>query len=142
MIIEVRVSGDIETSDNGDMAIRGSVTTYSKMSQVSDGFHTFAELYRYRMLLQAAWFNTIIKGKERQMKIVKSYRHHDGELCFGKENYFIVVAQLPTGQISNHYKGDYWDLFDVPAVETAPEWDGHTPEEAADRIEKYLEGDY
>lgn len=113
-----------------------------KMSQISDGFHTFGELYRYRMLLQAAWFNTQAEWDRDEstnpMKIVKSWRHHDGELCFGKENYFIVVAQLPTGQISNHYKGEYWDLFDIPEVKRAPEWDGHTPQEAADRIEKFL----
>lgn len=113
----------------------------NKTSEISDGYHTFRELYRYRMLLQAAWFNTAALGKN-QNKIVKSWRHHDGELCFGKDNYFIVVAQLPTGQISNHYKGEAWELFDVPEVEKAPEWDGHTPEEAADRIEKYLRGEY
>lgn len=113
----------------------------AKMGDVSDGYHTFNELYRYRMLLQAAWFNTIVHGKN-QTKIVKSYRHSDGELCFGKSNYFIVVAELPTGQISNHYKGEYWNLFDVPGVDRAPEWDGHTPQEAADRIERYIKGDY
>lgn len=113
---------------------------YDRKSQISDGYHTFGELYHYRMLLQAAWFNLAVQ--QQQFNIVKSYRHHDGELCFGKENYFIVVAQLPTGQISNHYKGENWDLFDVEEVERAPEWDGHTPQEAADRMEKYLKGDY
>lgn len=117
------------------------VQEVDSFSEISDGYHTFKELYRYRMLLQAAWFNTVVKDK-RQTKVVKSYRHHDGELCFGKENYFIVMAELPTGQISNHYKGEHWDLFDVPVVDRAPEWDGHTPEEAADRIEKYIRGDY
>lgn len=48
------------------------------------------------------------------------------------------MAILPTGQVSNHYKSKYWDLFDVPERETAFEYDGHTPNEAADRIEKYL----
>ena len=36
-----------------------------------------------------------------------------------------------------HYKVDqYWDLFSVREVEQAPEYDGHTPEQALDRIVK------
>lgn len=34
----------------------------------------------------------------------------------------------------NHYESKYWDLFDVPERETAFEYDGHTPNEAADRL--------
>lgn len=52
--------------------------------------------------------------------------------------WFIVMAELPTGQISNHYENRYWELFNIPELDTAWEWDGHTPNEAADRIESYL----
>lgn len=100
--------------------------------QISDGFHTFDELYRYRMLYHAMWAN------HTTVPIVKSWRHCDGELCFGG-GWFIVVAELPTGQISNHYKEDFWDLFDVPEVDIPFKYDGHTPEEAADRMERYLD---
>ena len=48
------------------------------------------------------------------------------------------MAELPTGQISNHYENRYWELFNIPELDTAWEWDGHTPNEAADRIESYL----
>lgn len=58
--------------------------------------------------------------------------------CFGSDDWFIVMAILPTGQVSNHYESKYWDLFDVPERETAFEYDGHTPNEASDRLEKYL----
>jgi hypothetical protein len=43
-------------------------------------------------------------------KLEKSLKHSDGELCFS-EGWFIVVAELPTGQISNHYKVEDMDLF-------------------------------
>lgn len=114
--------------------------------ETSDGHHTFDELYHYRMLYNAAFCNSLKLASSPDSKPVywydvhKSYRHADGELCFGKENYFVVVVQLPTGQVSNHYKGEYWDLFDVPERERAAEWDGHTPAEAADRLLKFLEG--
>lgn len=64
----------------------------------------------------------------------KSKRHHDGKLCFGG-GYFIVVAQLPSGQISNHYKLKYWDLFDIPAYQKAKyEYDGHTSKDVLNRL--------
>lgn len=113
------------------------------MSQISDGYHTFNELYRYRMLLQAGWFNQLYadySNHDQGCVVVKSWRHSDGEFCFGKENYFVVVAEFPTGQVSNHYKGEYWDLFKVLEVDRAPEWDGHSASDAADRMEAYIKG--
>lgn len=102
----------------------------------SDGYHTFAELYEYRMLYNAhaaqGWLSAGIP-------VVKSWHHSDGEECFGG-GWFIVTAQLPTGQVSNHYPAKDWDLFDVPWVDVAPEWDGHTPEQAADRLRNHLKG--
>jgi len=100
----------------------------------SDGYHTFKELYRYRMLYNAAFFNLL--AQDVAIPVVKSRRHSDGEECFGG-GWFIVVAELPTGQVSNHYEEKYWDLFRIPAVERAPKWDGHTPNDAADRLEVY-----
>lgn len=105
------------------------------MGNVSDGYHTFDELYRYRMLYNAAFFNEL--AKKGDIKVCKSHRHYDGEECFGG-GWFIVMAELPTGQISNHYENRHWELFNIPELDTAWEWDGHTPNEAADRIESYL----
>ena len=103
------------------------------MGEVSDGYHTFNELYYYRMLYNAAFFNLLPK-----YMVHKSKKHHDGEECFGG-GWFIVMANLPTGQVSNHYELKDWDLFQIPEKEIADEWDGHTPQEAAERLKKYLE---
>lgn len=100
--------------------------------EISDGYHTFNELYYYRMLYNAAFFNMLPKEW-----VHKSKRHNDGEECFGG-GWFIVIANLPTGQISNHYELKDWDLFQIPEREVADKWDGHTPQEAADRLHKYL----
>jgi hypothetical protein len=101
-----------------------------------DEYHTMRELYEYRMLYNAhAAHGWLAAG----IPVVKSRRHHDGELCFGG-GWFIVVATLPTGQVSNHYKDDHWSLFDVPEVELPPEYDGHTPQVAADRLLSALRG--
>ena len=103
------------------------------MGEVSDGYHTFNELYYYRMLYNAAFFNLLPKEW-----VHKSKKHHTGEECFGG-GWFIVMANLPTGQISNHYELKDWGLFQVPEKEYADEWDGHTPQEAAERLYKYLQ---
>lgn len=103
------------------------------MGEVSDGYHTFNELYYYRMLYNAAFFNLLPKEW-----VHKSKRHHTGEECFGG-GWFIVMANLPTGQISNHYELKDWDLFKIPEREIADEWDGHTPQEAAERLHNYLQ---
>ena len=121
--------------------------TLPDTGDVSDGWHTFDELYHYRMLYNAGMANELTRHFQYSNPIdvgpvCKSWRHSDGELCFGKDNYFVVVMQLPTGQVSNHYHGDHWDLFKVPEVERAPEYDGHTPQQAAERLEKYLRGEY
>lgn len=69
--------------------------------ETSDGYHTFNELYEFRKVFNAALFNQwAALGK---YNVHKSYRHNDGELAFGG-GWFIVVAKLPSGQISNHYE--------------------------------------
>jgi hypothetical protein len=119
--------------------VHGSVQqTKTDIGEISDGYHTFNELYHYRALLHAAWINS-----ERFLKQHKSRKHSDGKFCFDADGeWFVVVIELPTGQFTNHYHSDYWDLFNIPEQETADEWDGHTSREAAERLEKYLKGEY
>jgi hypothetical protein len=103
-------------------------------STISDGYHTFAELYEYRMLYNAH----AAEGWAQQGKAVKSWRHSDGEECFGGGWFVVTVDLYPHGQVSNHYPAADWDLFHVPEVATAPEWDGHTPADAAQRLRAAL----
>lgn len=111
----------------------------------SDGYHTFEELYHYRMLYNAALFSEWTnrydeKNETRLHNVHKSWKHSDGEPCFGG-GWFVVVAQLPTGQITNHYKAEHWDLFKVPAQDMVAPYDGHTPQQVAERLEAYLKAE-
>ena len=105
----------------------------------SDGYHTFKELYEFRKVYNAALFNewgkyNPIYKNGVKYDVHKSWKHNDGELCFGG-GWFIVVAILPTGQISNHYEGKDWDLFKIPEVEKAKyEFDGHTSADVLGRL--------
>lgn len=92
----------------------------------SDGYHTFNELYHHRAVLFSVVCN------ERPDIAWKSKRHHDGTMYNGM---FIVGINTPEGQATYHYDIDpYWELFHVKELEYAPEWDGHTPDEAIRRI--------
>ena len=53
--------------------------------------------------------------------------------CFGG-GWFIVVATLPTGDISNHYEMKDWDLFKCEEQEMAKEWDGHEAGDVINRL--------
>lgn len=120
------------------------IKPYADVSQLSDGYHTFAELYEFRKAYNAALFNILAEevyggyggADPNPYDVHKSWRHHDGELCFGG-GWFVVVAMLPTGQISNHYEAKDWDLFKIPEAERAKyEFDGHTPQDVIDRLLK------
>ena len=105
------------------------------MGEVSDGYHTFNELYEYRMLYNAALFNEF--AKQGLYDVHKSRKHSDGEYPFGDSNWFIVMAELPTGQISNHYEMKDWDKFQIPEKPLANKWDGHSPRDVADRLTSF-----
>ena len=92
----------------------------------SDGYHTFNELYHHRAVL----FSVIVR--DHRELAWKSMRHHDGTMYDGM---FIVGIETPKGQATYHYDIDpYWDMFNCKELDQAPEWDGHTPSEAIERI--------
>ena len=105
------------------------------MGEVSDGYHTFNELYEYRMLYNAALFNEF--AKQGLYDVHKSRKHSDGEIPFGDSNWFIVMAELPTGQISNHYEMKDWDKFQIPERPLANKWDEHSPRDVAERLTSF-----
>ena len=91
----------------------------SEIDDLSDGFHTFRQLYYQRMML----FATIVR--QNKDKAWKSLRHEDGELCFGG-GWFIVGIDTPEGSYTYHYEDSYFSLFDCEELERGKHWDGHT----------------
>lgn len=126
-----------------------------KVGEISDSYHTFNELYEIRLAYNVALFNewaanciqvTEVKKKGEDLiyrkieptqvkyNVHKSWRHYEGDLCFGGD-WFIVVANLPTGQISNHYHKTHWDKFKIPEVEKALyPFDGHSTKDVIERL--------
>lgn len=90
------------------------------IGEVSDGSHTFDELYYHRMILFS-----VICNSHKDIAW-KSWFHHDNTMY---EDYFIVGINTPEGQFSYHYHKDWWDKFEVPQLVKAPEFDGHTSDD-------------
>ena len=96
--------------------------------ETSDGYHTFNELYHHRAVL----FSVVVRNYPELCW--KSKKHHTGNMYDGM---FIVGINTPDGQASYHYDIEpYWDMFKCKELEFAPEWDGHTPDQAIERIGK------
>lgn len=96
--------------------------------ETSDGYHTLNELYHHRAVL----FSVIVKAFPD--KAWKSRKHHDSTMF---DDMFIVGIETPDGQATYHYYIEpYWEMFQCEEVEFAPKWDGHTPEQAIERIRK------
>jgi hypothetical protein len=89
------------------------------MQKISDGYHTFEELYFHRMVL----FSIICK--QNKDKAWKSKLHIDGTMYL---DYFIVGIDTPEGQYTYHYHFKHDEYFkDIKEIPNAPEWDGHKP---------------
>lgn len=98
---------------------------------VSDGHHTFNELYDHRaklfLALCRAYPWTAWRSKKR----------HDNETDPMFDSMFIVGINTPDGPVTYHCDVDpYWDLFEgIATYERAPKpHDGCTPEEGIERL--------
>lgn len=91
---------------------------------ISDGAHTFGDLYYQRMVLTSVIAKTLVTIDKPSGKVFRSKLHADGTMF---KDYFIVVFQTVDGYFSYHYHMDNWDNFYfVKEIPKAPEYDGHT----------------
>ncbi len=101
------------------------------MGEVSDGYHTFNELYHHRAVLFAVICN------QNPGHAWKSKKHFDGSMYDGM---FIVGLNTPFGPVTYHYDIDpYWNMFCVAEKDYADVWDGSTSDDCVKRLEKFAE---
>ena len=97
-------------------------------NEVSDGYHTFAELYDHRCHLFVALMRSHPAISWRADK------HDDGSTFDG---WFIAGMHLPTGDISYHLPMSMRVMLDGSGIVTreyAPKWDGHTSGDVIQRL--------
>lgn len=101
-----------------------SKTFQIKDNDISDGYHTFNELYLHRHALFCAFL------KETHYESGKSKTHADGSAY---EGWFLAWVMLPDGQVSYHLPVEWWTT--CPAKEkTPPPYDGHTQAHVLERL--------
>ncbi len=101
-------------------------------SQLSDGYHTFAELYEHRHALFLAFMRAM------PQHCWFSLRHADGEKCFGGDDWFIAGAELPGGSsVTYHLPADLYPLAKATGagrLDLGRPWDGHTASDVVSRL--------
>lgn len=98
--------------------------------EISDGFHTFNELYEHRIAL----FIALCRAYREHAW--KSRKHANGEEWDG---WFIMGLFTEQGkQISYHLPISYWEmLVDIHTLEQQESWDGHAGKELVNRIQTF-----
>lgn len=100
-----------------------------KAEDVSDGYHTFRELYDHRIALFITLSNFLYRDGH---SVWKSKKHSDGTSW---DDWFIAGLCKDAGeQISYHLPIKMWDALVVEELDKAPEFDGHTPADVIERL--------
>ncbi len=109
---------------------------------VSDGYHTFDELYDHRITLFIA-LARLCRRQEiavgefpGQPFVWRSKKHSDGELCFGTGTQYVLgIGNFEGQQITYHIPVERWDETEFAAtLEVAPKWDGHSSADVLERL--------
>lgn len=100
------------------------------VENITDGYHTFAELYEHRHLLFCVIANTF------NTAAFKTKRNDKGEEWFG---WFILGIETEYGQISYHLPMEYWSFVsDIEEIEYNENYDGHSSEDVLERLRMLL----
>ncbi len=117
------------------------IKRYQSPVSVSDGYHTFDELYEHRIELFLAlcrrienmWDSHLTMWGDQECPVWRSRVHSDGT---SMEGWFIMgLYSKPGKQITYHLPDKYWDRTDFAAtLDKAPEFDGHTSADVLKRL--------
>jgi len=100
---------------------------------ISDGYHTFGELYDHRHALFIALCKTTQKAGN--YSVWRSLKHSDGTQY--KEWFIMGISTVPGEQITYHLPYKLWDITTfAETLERAPEFDGHNSQDVLERIKK------
>jgi hypothetical protein len=98
---------------------------------ISDGFHTFKELYDHRIALFIALCGTLWSMGYQNL-LWKSRMNNDGTTWPG---WFIAGIHKDSGkQITYHLPESKWDALHVQELAKAPAFDGHTSNDVLKRL--------
>jgi hypothetical protein len=117
-------------------AINTIIAGGCETNKISDGYHTFGELYDHRIRLFIALCRIIRDNLQLQadgLGVWRSQFHSDGS---NYDGWFIMGIYTGYGfQISYHLPMEEWKWTEFArTLDRAPEWDGHTPNDVLERL--------
>ena len=108
----------------------------SDTGKISDGYHTFDELYDHRITLWIALLRrTALTNRESLNPTWRARLHSDGSSI---EGWFVLgMFRQPGHQITYHLPMSRWSECDFAiTLDRAPEFDGHTSADVLERIKR------
>lgn len=111
---------------------------------VSDGYHTFDELYDHRMTLFIALGRMIAlmcsylhpSQEDKRIPVWRSKLHSD-LLTMYPGMFIMGIGKAKGEQMTYHLPIERWDETNfAETLEAAPEFDGHTPDDVIARLKK------
>jgi hypothetical protein len=110
--------------------MKPTITIKTDEVEISDGYHTFTQLYDHRIRLYITLCNYLHVFANKDCW--KSKKHSDGSVW---EGWFLAGIGKDKGhQITYHLPMSVFYDLHVPELEHAPEFDGHTPEDVLERL--------
>lgn len=115
--------------------INGMIQNLDDVNAVSDGYHTFGELYDHRCVLYIALCAVINKTN---YEVWRSVKHSDGSQWDG---WFVLgINSAPGEQVTYHLPESLWDKCDfAETLKCAPEFDGHTSSDVLQRLNELID---
>jgi hypothetical protein len=115
----------------------------SDTNKISDGYHTFGELYEHRiqLFIQLCKRLSSLPGDfiaPANSEIWRSRFHSDGNIAFGGGWFVLGIGKKKGYQITYHLPDTdkYWDQCEfAETLAQAPEFDGHTPSDVLLRLQ-------
>ena len=111
-----------------DLIMESKLSGKISTKVISDGHHTFGELYHHRIILFCTLCNIFADVSW------KSRKHFDEENDPMFNDSFIAGINTPDGIATYHIKLKYWDMFDIPEIDRAPKYEQYDSDDVIERV--------
>lgn len=136
--------GELNAEHINHFIKEGTIVT----NDISDGYHTFGELYEHRITLFIALctiidgaythYHRVMAGDKMQHNtnspVWKTRIHSDGSSWDGW--FLLGIYKEKEKQITYHLPISKWVECNFIELDKAPEWDGHTSEDVLERLKR------
>lgn len=109
-------------------------------NKISDGYHTFGELYEHRiqLFIQLCKRLSSLPGDfiaPINSEVWRSRFHSDGKIAYGGGWFVLGIGKVAGYQITYHLPEKYWtECSFAETLDLAPEFDGHTSNDVLQRL--------